>query len=382
MRIAIDARGATRYRGTGIGTYTYQLVERLRELDVWNDYTLLVEPEPSGGVPADSPAPPRPFAPRLRRLEIAAGQREEEAREVARSVREAGFDLLHLPQNGLGLDPNLPGKVVVTVHDLIPYTLPQTCSPNYLTRFLGEMPRIVERADLILTVSHFSRGELVRLLDVPPEKIAVTHEAAEEVYRPQAPQSCRAVRERYGLQEPYILYVGGFSLRKNLLGLLHAFSMVADDLAGFVLFLPGSAGRQMDRLRQVASELGIGHRVGFPGSVPLRDLPGLYTAASVFVYPSLYEGFGLPVLEAMACGAPCAVARASSLPEVAGEAALYFDPHQAEDMALGLRRLAQDEALAERHRQRGNARAASFSWRATVLRTLLAYENLGSQKAR
>ena len=381
MRIAIDARGATRYRGTGIGTYTYQLVERLRELDVWNDYTLLVEPEPPASAPADSP-PPRPFAPRLRRLEIAAGQREEEAREVARSVREGGFDLFHLPQNGLGLDPELPGRVVVTVHDLIPYTLPQTCSPTYLTRFLAEMPQIVERADLILTVSRFSHGELIRLLDVPPEKIAVTHEAAEEVYRPQAPQNCRAVRERYGLQEPYILYVGGFSLRKNLLCLLHAFSMVADDLAGFVLFLPGSAGRQADRLRQVAAELGIGHRVAFPGPVPQRDLPGLYTAASVFVYPSLYEGFGLPVLEAMACGAPCAVSRASSLPEVAGEAALYFDPHQAEDMALGLRRLAQDEALAERHRRRGIARAASFSWRATVLRTLLAYENLGSQKAR
>jgi glycosyltransferase involved in cell wall biosynthesis len=266
--------------------------------------------------------------------------------------------------------------VVTTVHDLIPYVLPQTCTRRYLERFLARMPEICARSRLILTVSRHTRRDLCRILGVPEAKVVVTPEAPEPCYRPLPfTESNARVAEAYGLTGPYFLYVGGFSPRKNLSVLLSAYAAVRQELPDHPpLVLAGQLDEAGLRLKDRARDLGLAGEVLFPGFVPLADLPYLYRSARLFVYPSLYEGFGLPPLEAMATGTPVISSRESSLPEVVGEAGLLIDAYDPDDLAGALVRVNRDQGLREALRHRGLAQAKQFSWRRTAAETLLAYE--------
>lgn len=379
MRIGVDARAAVRYRGTGLGTYTHRLLWALSEIDPFDDYRVFI-PTPGPNSPPVEAGAEVPDLPEQENFTTcpfpASPDRAEEDAAVGRLLAESGAALHHVPHNGLGLPPACPCPVVTTVHDLIPYILPQTCTRRYLERFLARMPEICARSALILTVSRHTSRDLTRILGVPEAKVVVVPEAPEPCYRPiPFSESNALVAERYGLTGPYILYVGGFSPRKNLSALLGAYAAVHNELTEHPpLVLAGQLDAPGLRLVDRARDLGVAGHVLFPGFIPLSDLPYLYRSARLFVYPSLYEGFGLPPLEAMACGTPVIASKESSLPEVVGEAGHLVDPYDPEALAGALRKLANDQEGRDLLRRRGLARAKAFSWRRTAAETLLAYE--------
>ncbi|AVX30862.1 Glycosyltransferase involved in cell wall bisynthesis [Carboxydocella thermautotrophica] len=371
MKIGIDARAAIWYRGTGIGTYTYQLLRSLylinRQEFNWRFFW-----------PGDE----------YRDLDIASDSifnsieknkdKFWEEVHIPARITDEKIDLYHVPQNGIGLPKGNSCPMVVTIHDLIPYIYPETVGKGYLKVFLQEMPGIVARAAHIITVSECSKQDLVRILKVPAEKITVTYEAPEPIYRPVSQKKARAfVGEHYGIQDQYILYIGGFSPRKNVKGLINAFKEIRKDVGYPIkLVLVGKQVREYGDLVVLIEALGLEEDVIWTGFAPVEDLPYLYAAANLFVYPSFYEGFGLPPLEAMACGTPTIAANTSSIPEVVGEGAWLFNPFDSMELAEKMYKLLTDADLRQELGRKGLMRAGEFSWNKTALETMEVYRRV------
>ena len=357
--IAIDGRGALLYRGTGIGTYTWQLCSHL-EREHRDEAAILLPGREYEGFRFRAAADENTEKDRWRRLFL------------PRWLREAKTALYHVPQNGIGLPETKVCRETVTIHDLIPYIYPETVGKGYLKEFLREMPRIMERCDGIITVSRRSRRDIIDLFGFPAEKIAVIYEAPEPLYHPVPKAEAKGfLKERYGIDGNFLLYVGGFGPRKNLRALITAFSLLKKEgVFRGLLVLPGRRNRETDGLDSLAEALGVREDIRFTDHVPTGELPCFYSAAEAMIYPSFYEGFGLPPLEAMACGAPVVAAKTSSLPEVLGDAALWCDPYNAVDIAEKARLLLSDGTLREELRQKGLRRAAGFSWEKATAETV------------
>jgi glycosyltransferase involved in cell wall biosynthesis len=263
---------------------------------------------------------------------------------------------------------------VLTVHDLIYHLFPEHHKPlNYW--FLNRaMPLFVQRAKAVIAVSESTKQDLIRCYGVHPDKITVVHEAAAPHFRPASPEAIAAVRARYGLPEGFILTVGTIEPRKNLPRLLDALQRLRQGGDDARLVVVGSKGWLYQGFFGHLEELQLRDAVLLLGYVPDADLPAVYSAAKVFVLPSLYEGFGLSVLEAMACGTAVVCSRASSLPEVGGDAAHYFDPADVEEMAGAIGTVWHDEALRAEMGRRGLAQAAQFSWARAAEETMAVYQ--------
>jgi len=264
---------------------------------------------------------------------------------------------------------------VLTVHDLIYRLFPEYHKPlNYW--FLNRaMPLFVQRARAVIAVSQSTRRDLIRCYGVHPDKITVVYEAAAPHFRPAPPEAVAAVRARYGLPEDFILAVGTIEPRKNLSRLLDALQLLQQKGDDFRLVVVGGKGWLYGGFFRHLEELQLGDVVLLPGYVPDADLPAVYSAAKVFVLPSLYEGFGLSVLEAMACGTAVVCSRASSLPEMGGDAARYFNPTDVEEMAEAIGAMWHDEALRAEMGRRGLAQAARFSWARAAEETMAVYQH-------
>ncbi|MDA8233630.1 MAG: glycosyltransferase family 1 protein [Clostridia bacterium] len=370
MKVGVDARAAIWYRGTGIGTYTYQLIRNLHGLK-------------------DKIVKFRCFWPgdEYRDLEIT---REEvfdsieqykdkfwEEVHIPQRLENEGIDLYHVPQNGIGLPGKQKCPTIVTIHDLIPYVYPETVGKGYLKIFLEQMPRIVEEADKIITVSKWSQRDLEKILKVPAEKITITYEAPEPIYRPLPKgETQKVLREKYGLTKDYILYIGGFGPRKNVKGLINAYNEVYKDINDDVkLVFVGKQAKDFTELTMLIEALGLEERVIWTGFAPVQDLPYLYNGARVFVYPSFYEGFGLPPLEAMACGTTTITSNVSSIPEVVGKSALLVNPYNTVELAEALYRLLNNPQLAAEYGQKGLRRAKMFTWEKTAKETMKVYQS-------
>ncbi len=391
MIVVFDGRGATRYRGTGIGTYTHCLAEALEATRLPTDVLLVCLAREGGPVPLEAAAVRQAPVPGggLVTWRLSSARRDDEASEIAAICRRVNADVLHMPQNGRGM-PDVGCAVVTTVHDLIPYALPQTCSASYLHDCLAQMPAIVRRSDRLIAVSRHTATGLVETLGVPPDKIAVIHEAAEPIYtarrgdgggnrgdRAAAPAPGGAMPASQGLPPQYILHTGGFSPRKNLTALVTAiYALVKSGRAQGKLpavVLTGRAGRDNEAISALARRLGVADRVFMPGMLPVEAMPALYGNAVAVCLPSLHEGFSLPIVEAMACGAPLLLSDIPVHREIAGPAAAFFDPYDPEDLAKQL------DWLVSRPDQRsvisslGRARAQRYSWRRAGRETWLAY---------
>jgi glycosyltransferase involved in cell wall biosynthesis len=263
-------------------------------------------------------------------------------------------------------------RTVVTVHDLAFIRFTQTFRA-YNRTYLDFATRLsVRRAARVLVVSEHTKREVVGMLGVPAERVIVTPNAVRDHFRPPEPAALAAFRVKKGLPERFVLYVGTLEPRKNLTTLLEAYAEVART-HDVPLIVGGGKGWLYDAVFQRLEELGLKERVQFAGYIEEEELPLWYAAATVFVFPSIYEGFGMPPLEAMACGTPVITSNSSSLPEVVGDAGITLPPHDPAGFAEALDRVLRDADLRQDLRERGLVQATRFSWRTTAERTLAAY---------
>ncbi|ATW27003.1 glycosyltransferase family 4 protein [Candidatus Formimonas warabiya] len=370
MKVGIDSRAAIWYRGTGMGTYTYQLIRNIYLIDKKNEYHFFLPNERFQGT---DPLTSGVFQSIAQNTDafwetvIAEG-----------TITPDGIDIYHVPQNGIGLPPKKNFPTVVTVHDLIPYLLPEKVGPGYLKIFQKEMPRILEEADHVITVSEHSKKDLQKLMGVSEKMISVIHEAPESTYKPIKREVAKArIQNKYGISGRFILYIGGFNPRKNLRGLINAYHKIYKDTKiPCKLVILGKPSRDYVGLVELVESLNLGGWVLFPGFIPMQDLPFFYNASDLFVYPSFYEGFGLPPIEALACGTPTIVSNVSSLPEVVGDAALLINPHDLLSLATTMHRVLTEPDLEQDLRKRGPKRAQNFSWTKTAAQTIKVYQDV------
>ena len=271
-------------------------------------------------------------------------------------------------------------KHVVTIHDVIPLIFPETFTLRHRAVARLGLARVRRQADRVIVPSHAVKRDVVRHLGIPENLVTVTHHGCEPRFHPEAdPQSFRDVTVRYDLPPRYVLTVGTLEPRKNLTTLLQAFARLrrAGEVdPGLRLVLAGARGWLEEPIFRAVRSLGLEEAVCFPGFIEDDDLPDLYRGAELFVFPSLYEGFGLPPLEAMACGVPVVTSNTSSMPEVAGGAAMLVDPLDVDGMADVIARVLGDAASRARLRDAGIARARQFSWETAAHQVLDTYASL------
>ncbi len=369
MRIAIDAR---KLHDFGIGTYIRNLLKHLALLDQDTEFVPLCRPQDTEAI--------RTLGPNFRPLPIASKPYSvaEQFTLPARLVPEH-VALLHEPH--YVLPPLVPCRAVVTIHDCIhlmfPQYLPNRMAYAYARASLWAAAR---RAARILTVSETSKADILRYCDVPADHIIVIYNAIDDRFSTAPGEvAIQRVRERYQLDGPFALYVGNIKPHKNLERLIDAFNLVRR--GGFErleLLIIGDQISKYPRLRRAVDRHKLHKHVRFLGFVPDDTLAALYRLATVFVFPSLYEGFGLPPLEAMASGTPVVTSNRSSLPEVVGDAAVLVDPYSAASIAEGIQQVLGDASLRRALSERGLARARQFSWESSVRRIHEVYMDVAS----
>jgi glycosyltransferase involved in cell wall biosynthesis len=370
MHIALDARLVYYRRYSGIGQYIVHLAEHLPGLDAANAYTIIHSRKDR--------TPPQPPAAHLQAAWTPSHHRLEQIAFPLELLR-CQIDLLHSPD----FIPPFTGrfKRVITVHDLNFLYYPQFLTAQSRRYYNDQIARAVQVADHILADSHATRLDLSRLLNVPEAKITVVWLAPNvEVYHPLSEPAIAAARVRLQLPDRFILFAGTLEPRKNVAGLLRAYRLLRDhDPHAPDLLLAGSRGWLFDETRALIDELRLSDHIRWIDSPPDADLAALYAAASVFVLPSHYEGFGLTVLEAMACGAPCIISDRGSLPEIAGGAAKEIDPGDVVELTEALAGVLNDVELQQQLRRRGFERAAEFSWERCARETLDVYRHVLGQ---
>lgn len=269
--------------------------------------------------------------------------------------------------------------IVITIHDLAYMIYPEKFVRTYRWYLRWLVPLSVRVADKIITVSQSSKNDVVRLLKVPADKVEVIYNGTDESFRVvEDPAVLDACRRKHKLPEEFIMYLGTLEPRKNIVGLIKAFHEFrrSQDHANPKLVIAGAKGWMYSDIFNLVSSCGLQDDVIFLGYVDDEDIPLLYNCARIFVYPSFYEGFGLPVLEAMACGVPVITSNTSSLPEIVGDAGIMVDPNDNAGLAAAMGRLWRDEVLRRKMITRGLARASTFSWDKTAQRTLALYRNV------
>lgn len=369
MKIGIDAR-LIHYQRMGIGQYTLRLTQALVALDRDNQYLLLQSRKDSACLAT---------APNVSRHSLwTPPHNRYEQLTLPLELWPLGLDILHCPDF---IPPfRASCRSVITVHDVAFLRFPGLLTSES-ERYYGQIDRAVQAAAHVIAVSESTKRDLQDMLSAPPEKITVVYEAAGPAFAPVEDEALLAdARRRYEIVAPYILFVGTIEPRKNIPIMLQAYGALRDEWQKQgrgeppQLVIAGQKGWLYQNVYEVCAELGLEKAVRFLGPVASEDLPALYTGALFFVLPSLYEGFGLPVLEAMSCGTAVIASNTSSLPEVAGDAALLVDPQDVVGLTAAMLRLAANQSLRRELRARGLAQAARFSWTRAAKETLAVYE--------
>jgi glycosyltransferase involved in cell wall biosynthesis len=374
MNVLIDASSITRKKA-GVGTYAKNLIEQL----------IRIHPGPHFFVLAQDDDQELNFAGRenVTMLRVSA---KWFRKLPLRVLLEQAFLPLLLVKNRIdvlhSLHYSFPlvrfgTRQVVTVHDMTFFSMPEVhefIKIKYFRFFIRAAARL---ADRIVFVSHSTWRDCLDRLGPLRGSCSVIHLGKSDAFHPGLdPVQVQQVRDKYGLQVNYILYIGTIEPRKNLANLIRAFGSISQQHPGLLLTIAGMKGWMYDDLQEIIVRLKLESRVIFTGFVPEEDKPFLIAAARAFAYPSLYEGFGIPVLEALACGVPTLTSNVSSLPEVAGDAALLVDPRNVESISLALERLLSDNVLRDRLRTESIAQAAKFTWAKTAEETLHAYQDV------
>lgn len=370
MKFAIDSRSINLHSGSGIGTYTKNLIVNLLKLDKTDIFNLFWTGNELDDCIKDNV--------KIYHTSGRFGGFYENF-YIPNLINKYNFDLYHIPQNGIGYPFDWSINVVVTIHDLIPYILPETVGTGYLNRFLRDMPNIISSAKGILTVSEYSKKDILRFFpSFPKEKIYVTPLAANDSFKKIDKNYCKKfISDNYKIEDSFIFYVGGFSSRKNVKSLILSFSSIKNDLKlHHKLVIAGSLRDDGMKLKELVINLGLNDDIIFLGYIADDVLPIFYNACECFVYPSLYEGFGLPPLEAMSCSAPVITSNKTSIPEVTSDSALLIDPFDNDSISSCLLKLLNDESLKEEYKLKSYEQSLNFSWEKTAKQTLNAYKGI------
>lgn len=356
MRIGIDTQ-ATAGRRSGLGVYTAQLVAHLKLADSENEYVLLGNSRIVG--------------------ERTYHRLIWENATLPLQAFKKKVDVLHTPAFAA---PFWKGKwrTVVTIHDLIGKLFPQNLSVISRWYWGIWIPSINRCADRIIVDSECTKQDLIRHLRTKSDKIRVVPLAAGDHFRPRKnPDEIQRVCNRFCIRRPYILFVGNVEPRKNLLHIMRAFAKVVQDKKfDHSLVIVGSQSWDYPAALSLMKELDLSDRVNFLNYVNEDDLVGLYNGGDLLVFPSLYEGFGLPILEAMKCGMPVLTSNLSSMPEVAADAAYYVDPYREGEIESGIEAILSNRQLQEKLRAKGLIQAQKFSWKKVAEQTIAVYEEL------
>jgi len=363
MRIVIDARKVGDY---GIGTYIQGIGHAAAMLAPTDDFVYLGDPSEASGTPL---AGPNVSWARNSSRKYGLG----ELVSISWQTRRLGANVFHAPHYVYPIMLPCPG--VVSVHDCIhlrfPRQLPNRAALSYARMMLR---RAVRSSQRVLTGSESTRSDLVEMVEADPAKIEVIPYGCDAyLFEPASDEELEEATRKYHLERPFLLFVGNAKPHKNLKRLLGAFALLAERFSDLDLVLVGGEQQAVRALLEDHEQPGIVDRVRLLGFLPKQDLRALYTLAQVFVFPSLYEGFGLPPLEAMACGTPVVAGRCSSLPEVVGHAGLLVNPRKVDAIADAVRILLEDSNLSAAFGARGQEQAREFTWEKAARRTLDVY---------
>lgn len=368
MRIAIDAHQV----GTqlaGNATYITSLIEALGEIDGENQYTLYVT----------KPAALERYANRWTNFAV---RRIKPHNPLIRIPITFNTELRLRPVDILFVQytapPLAPCKVVTTIHDISYEHFPETFTRHSRFQMKLTIPQTARKAARVITPSEYSRQDLIKTYNLPPEKIETIPLAAADFFKPVNNfEEINRIRRKYDLNGDYILGVGSIQPRKNLVRLIEAYSDLKKKRGDIPpLVLVGKKSWLFEDTIKATDVHGVGESVKFTGFVPDEDLPALYSAALCFVYPSFFEGFGLPPLEAMQCGTPVIAGDRTSIPEVVGDAGLLVDPFDTNAIGSALERMISDDKLREELKLKGVERARQFSWEKAARQTLNVFERI------
>ncbi len=371
VKIAIDIRRMTEF---GVGTYIRNVVRTLGRLDRQNKYLLIGSPakvEEIGALP-----------PNFHTIPLLASDRSFQGyREFRSALQRLNCDLVHIP-NLFSVPRMLPCPYVMTVHDMLEHMSRAREQSGFWRSFHFQMTkRVLAGAARIFAVSNFTCNEIEKLFEIPSDRVEVVYNAIDERFlhgHATAPERDLIAR-RYQVTYPFLLYAGRISPHKNVVRMIEAFSALKTELErdqaypDLKLIIIGDDLSGNPDLRRTVVRSGVQHDVRFLGFVPIEVLRIFYDEAKIFVFPSLYEGFGLPPLEAMVHGTPVVTSNVSSLPEVVGNAAVLVNPENVFEIMRALHRVLMDKPLRDRMKERGYQQAAKFSWETSVRRILEAY---------
>src|SRR5882762_1244556 len=371
MKIAIDIRRMTEF---GVGTYIRNVVRTLGKLDRENKYLLIGSPakvKEIGSLP-----------PNFHTVPLMEPERSIKSYRQFRTIlKRFECDLVHIP-NLFSIPRALPCPYVMTVHDMLEHmSRAREQSGFWRSLHFQTTKRVLEGAARIFAVSNFTRNEIEKLFEIPPDKVEVVYNAIDErfLHGHATPADRDLIARRYQVTYPFLLYAGRISPHKNVVRMIEAFSALKTELEkdqaypDLKLIIIGDDVSGNPDLRRTVIRSGVQNDVRFLGFVPIEVLRIFYDSARIFVFPSLYEGFGLPPLEAMAHGTPVVTSNVSSLPEVTGNAALLVNPENAFEIQRALQRALLDPILRARMKQRGYDQAQRFSWTTSVKRILAIY---------
>jgi glycosyltransferase involved in cell wall biosynthesis len=377
VKIAIDIRRMTEF---GVGTYTRNIVRALSRLDQQNEYFLIGPPEKVAEISS--------LSPNFQTVPLLEADNTAKGYLGCRAIlKRLGCDLVHIPHL-FWFPRTLPCPYVMTVHDLLEHMYGARQSSGLKRSLHFQLTRRVLRgAERILAVSNFTKNEVEKVFGIASHRVEVIHNAIDPRFlHGHATESDRQfLAERYQITHPFLLYAGRISPHKNLVRIIEAFSALKAELEkeemypDLKLIIIGDELSKHPDLRRTVVRGGVQNDVRFLGFVPIDVLRIFYDAAKVFVFPSLYEGFGLPPLEAMAHGTPVLISNASSLPEVVGNAAVMVNPENVFEIMRGLHRVLLDHALREKLKQRGYAQVQKFSWDESARKILAVYEDVAGK---
>ena len=370
MRFAVDAHAIGRHL-TGNEVYVRSLLDAFAAQSRDCEFVAYISaPEAPASIPAS-----------IRTRQISANPFVRLGVQLALRVRQDRPDLLHV-QYTAPVGCSVP--VVVSVHDVSFLEHPEYFTRDRALQLQWTVRRTVQRAARVLTGSEFSRASILKVYgDLEEDKVVVVPNAAASQFRPISRDTAAyTVNERFGIRAPYVLSVGDLQPRKNQIGLIRAFARMvrAYPQLKHQLVLAGKETWFADKVREAAAESGVAGRIQFIGFVSDPDLLHLYNACDLFVFPSFYEGFGLPALEAMACGRAVVCSNTSALPEVVDGAAILFDPYATDQIVRALADLLLDAELRARMERLGLQRAAHFSWQKTAERTLEVFYDVAERE--